>query len=148
MTLLERVSHELKAAMMARDTARLSTLRLLKSALGYIQIERKTEQLSDSEVIAAIQKEIKKRRDSIEAYEKGGRAEQAASEKAEITVLEAFLPQALSPEELEALVRATIQELGVTTKKEMGPVIKSVQAKAAGRAEGRTISALVSKLLP
>ncbi len=119
-----------------------------KSALGYAQIERKTENLPDADVVAIVQKEVKKRRDSIEQFEKGGRAELAAKEKQEITVLESFLPQPFSAEELEKLVRAVIQELGATSKKDMGPVIKAVQAKAAGRADGKTISALVGKLLP
>lgn len=148
MSLQDRVSQEIKAAMLAKDADRLSTLRMLKSALGYAQIERKTENLPDAEVVALVQKEVKKRRDSIEQFEKGGRAELAAKEKQEITVLESFLPQPLSAEELEKLVRATIQELGAASKKEMGSVIKAVQAKAAGRADGKTISALVGKLLP
>jgi uncharacterized protein len=95
-----------------------------------------------------VQKEIKKRRDSVEQFEKGGRAELAQKEKEEIVVLEEFLPQPLSTEELEKLVRETIAESGATSKKEMGAVIKAVQAKAAGRADGKTISGLVGKLLP
>ncbi|HEX3798358.1 MAG TPA: GatB/YqeY domain-containing protein [Verrucomicrobiae bacterium] len=148
MTLQEKVTQEIKSAMLAKDAERLSTLRMLKSAFGYVQIERKVESLSDPDVIAIVQKEVKKRRDSVEQFEKGGRAELAAKEKQEITVLESFLPQALSPEELEQLVRATIQELGATSKKDMGPVIKAVQAKAAGRADGKTVSGLVGKFLP
>jgi uncharacterized protein YqeY len=148
MTLLERISQEIKAAMLARDAGRLSTLRLLKSALGYVQIEKKVETLPDAEVVAVVQKEIKKRRDSAEQFTSGGRPELAAKEATEIAVLETFLPKALSPEELEQLVRATIQELGATSKKEMGPVIKAVQAKAAGRADGKSISSLVGTLLP
>jgi uncharacterized protein YqeY len=148
MSLLERVTRELKAAMLARDAERLSTLRLLKSAIGYAQIERQTEALSDPEVIALIQKEIKKRRDAIEQYEKGARPELASREKQEIGVLESFLPNPLSVEELEQVVRAAIQETGAASKKQMGPVIKAVQAKVAGRAEGRVISELVGKLLP
>jgi uncharacterized protein YqeY len=144
----DRLGQELKAAMLARDADRLSTLRLLKSAIGYTQIERKTETLSEPDFIAVVQKEVKKRRDSIEQFEKGGRPELAEKEKKEITVLETFLPKALSSEELEQLVRATIQELGAASKKDMGPVIKVVQAKAAGRADGKTISTLVGKLLP
>jgi uncharacterized protein len=139
---------EIKAAMLARDADRLSTLRLLKSAVDYAQIERKSERLTEGDFVAVVQKEVKKRRDSIELFEKGGRAELAAKEKQEITVLETFLPKALSPDELEKLVVATIQELGAKSKKEMGPVIKAVQAKAAGRAEGKTISTAVGKLLP
>ncbi len=148
MTLQERLSQEIKAAMLAKDAGRLGTLRLLKSALGYAQMERKSETTSDAEFVALVQKEVKKRRDSIEQYEKGERPELAAIEKQEITVLETFLPQALPEAELEELVRDTIQELAATSKKEMGQVIKTVQAKAAGRAEGKAISALVGKLLP
>ncbi|HXT39557.1 MAG TPA: GatB/YqeY domain-containing protein [Candidatus Angelobacter sp.] len=148
MTLLERLAQELKAAMLARDADRLSTLRLLKSAVGYAQIERKTDSLSDPDVIAIIQKEVKKRRDSVEQFEKGGRLELANKEKQEIVVLESFLPKPLSASELEELVRAVIQETGATTKKQMGQVIKAVQSKAAGRAEGKVISELVGKLLP
>ncbi len=148
MTLLERLAQEIKAAMLARDAERLSTLRLLKSAIGYTQIERNTETLSDTEVIAIIQKELKKRRDAIEQFDRGGRPELARKERQEVTVLESFLPKALPLEELEQLVRATIQEIGATSKKQMGQVIKAVQAKAAGRAEGKLISELVGKLLP
>jgi uncharacterized protein YqeY len=148
MSLQERVSQEIKAAMLAKDADRLSVLRMLKSTLGYVQIERKTETLSDTDVTAIVQKEVKKRRDSVEQFEKGGRPELAAKETSEIAVLESFLPQALPAAELEQLVRATIQELGATSKKDMGPVIKAVQAKAAGRADGKTISSLVGKLLP
>ena len=134
--------------MLARDADRLSVLRMLKSAIGYAQIERKNENLTDAELITIVQKEVKKRRDSFEQFEKGGRPELAEKEKKEAAILESFLPQALSPEDLEALVRATILELGATSKKEMGPVIKAVQAKAAGRADGKSVSALVGKLLP
>jgi uncharacterized protein YqeY len=148
MSLQERVSQEIKAAMLAKDAERLSVLRMLKSTLGYAQIERKTENLSDGDVVAIVQKEVKKRRDSVEQFEKGGRPELASKEKEEITVLESFLPTAFSADELEQLVKATIQELGATSKKDMGPVIKAVQAKAAGRADGKTVSGLVGKLLP
>jgi len=143
----ERLAQEIKAAMLAKDAARLSTLRLLKSAVGYAQLERKTETLSEADFVAVVQKEVKKRRDSIEQFEKGGRQELAENEKKEIPVLESFLPKALSAEELEQLVKATIQELGATSKKEMGPVIKAVQAKAAGRADGKSISGMVGKML-
>jgi len=148
MTLLDRLAQDLKAAMIAKDAERLSTLRLLKSAVGYAQIERGTEQLTDAEVVALIQKEVKKRRDAVEQFEKGGRPELVSKEKQEITVLESFLPQPLARDELEQLVRATIQETSATSKKQMGQVVKAVQAKAAGRAAGKAISELVGKLLP
>ena len=104
--------------------------------------------LSDADFLAVVQREVKKRRDSAEQFTNAGRAELAATETSEITVLEIFLPKQLPPEELEALVRATIQELGATDKKQMGAVMKAVQTKVAGRADGKTISTLVGRLLP
>ena len=148
MPLAEQLQQEIKKAMLARDAARLNALRMLKSTVGYVQIEKKTDTLSDADFITVVQREVKKRRDSVEQFTNGGRAELAAVETAEISVLETFLPQALSAGELEALVRATIQELGATDKKQMGQVMKAVQAKVAGRADGRTISSLVGTLLP
>ena len=148
MTLQERLGQEIKSAMLAKDADRLNALRMLKSVIGYVLIEKKAEALSDADFISIVQKEVKKRRDSIEQFEKGGRPELAAKEKQEITVLETFLPQALNPDELEKLVRDTIAQTGATSKKEMGAVIKAVQTKAAGRADGKSISQLVGKLLP
>lgn len=148
MSFTDRLGQDIKAAMLAKDAPRLGALRLLKSAIGYAQIERKSENLSDADIIAIVQKEVKKRRDSIEQFEKGGRPEQAAQEKAELAVLEGYLPKALSPEEVEQLVRAAIQETGATSKKDMGVVMKAAQAKAAGRADGKTLSVLVGRLLP
>ena len=103
------LSQEIKTAMLAKDADRLSTLRLLKSAVGYAQMERKTETLSEADFVAVVQKEVKKRRDSIEQFEKGGRPELAEKERKEILVLETFLPKPLSAEELEQLVKAAIQ---------------------------------------
>lgn len=148
MSLQQRVTDELKAAMLAREVVRTATLRMLKAALGYAQIEKKTETLSDADVMAVIQREAKKRRDSIEEFEKAGRAEMAANEKAELEVLAEFLPKALSAEELESLVRAVIAEVGAASKKDMGLVMKAAQTKIDGRADGKTVSALVSRLLP
>lgn len=148
MTLQERLGQEIKTAMLAKDADRLGPLRMLKSTLGYILIEKKAESISDADFVSVVQKEVKKRRDSIEQFESGGRPELAAREKQEIAVLESYLPQQLSPEELETMIRAAIAETGATSKKEMGGVIKAVQAKAAGRADGKTISQLVGKLLP
>ncbi len=148
MSLQTRLNDELKTAMLARDAERTAALRLLKSAIGYLLIERKNETLPDADFVTLVQKEVKKRQDAIEQYEKGDRPEAAAKEKFEQTVLEGFLPKPLAPEELEALVKATIAELGAASKKDMGPVIKTVQTKAAGRADGKSISGLVGKLLP
>jgi len=118
MTSQERLVQEIKTAMLAKDADRLSALRMLKSAIGYAQIEKKTEKLSEPDFITVVQKEVKKRRDSIEQFEKGGRPELADKEKKEITVLETFLPKPLSAEELEELVKATIQGLLVLRTRE------------------------------
>lgn len=148
MTLQEKLVSELKAAMMAKNADRTGALRLVKSALGYVQIEKKSDALSDAEVTAVLQREAKKRRDAIAEYERGGRPELAAKEQVELKVIEEFLPQALSADELEALVKAAIAEVGATSKKEMGTVMKAAQARAAGRADGKAISAVVGRLLP
>lgn len=148
MTPADRLQQEIKAAMLARDAVRLNALRMLKSAVGYVQIEKKVDALSDADFLAVVQREVKKRRDSAEQFTTAGRTELAAQETAEIAVLETFLPQQLAAEELEALVRATIQEVGATDKKQMGTVMKAVQAKVTGRADGKTISTLVGRLLP
>jgi uncharacterized protein YqeY len=148
MTLQETLTAELKAAMVARNADRTATLRLVKSALGYVQIEKKVDQLPDADVTAVLQREAKKRRDARDEYERGGRPELAAKEAAELVVIEEFLPKALSAEELEALVRAVIAETGATSKKDMGTVMKAAQARAAGRAEGKVLSGSVGRLLP
>jgi len=148
MSLQQRVNDELKSSMLARQAVRTGTLRMLKAALGYAQIEKKTETLSDADVMAMIQREAKKRRDSIEEFEKAGRTEMAANEKAELEVLIEYLPKALSAEELENLIREVITEVGATSKKDMGAVMKAAQSKVDGRADGKSVSALVSRLLP
>lgn len=147
MALADQLQQEIKSAMLAKDAERLNTLRMLKSAIGYVQIEKKTDVLSDADFTFVVQREVKKRRDSAEQFASGGRPELAAKEESEIVVLETFLPKQLSPEDLEALVRSTIQEVGASDKKQMGAVMKAVQAKVAGRADGKTISTLVSRLL-
>ena len=148
MSLQQRVNDELKSSMLARQAVRTGTLRMLKAALGYAQIEKKTETLSDADVMAMIQREAKKRRDSIEEFEKAGRTEMAANEKAELEVLTEYLPKALSAQELESLIREVIIEVGATSKKDMGAVMKVAQSKVDGRADGKSVSALVSRLLP
>ena len=150
MTFQARIDQDIKAAMMARETAKLGVLRMLKTSLMNAAIEKggAGSTLDDAEALAIVRKEVKKRQDSVEAFEKGGRPEMAASEKAEIEILNAYLPQQLSAAELEALVKAAIAEAGATSKKDMGAVMKLVNAKANGRADGRTFSAEVQKQLP
>ena len=150
MSLAAQVDEQIKEAMKAKDADRLSVLRMLKSAIKYSVIEKYGAEgaAKDEDVIAAVRKEIKKRHDSIEAFTKGGRPDQAAKEQAEVKILESYLPQAMPEAELEALVKSVIVELKATDKKAMGAVMKACQAKAAGRADNRALSALVGKLLP
>ena len=150
MTFQARIDQDIKAAMMARETAKLGVLRMLKTSLMNAAIEKggAGSTLEDAEALAIVRKEVKKRQDSVEAFEKGGRPEMAASEKAEIELLNTYLPQQLSAAEVEALVQAAIAEAGATSRKEMGAVMKLVNEKAAGRADGRTLSAEVQKQLP
>jgi uncharacterized protein len=146
--LMDKIAADIKEAMRAKDAARLSTLRLLKSAVEYHKIEKKQEQLTDVEVSAVIKKQIKQRQDSIEGFEKGGRADLIEKEKAELVVLKSYLPEELSPAQVEEVVKATIAEVGATTKTDMGKVMKAVQVKLAGRADNRLVSQLVSANLP
>src|SRR5438477_10180761 len=149
MTFLERVDADLKEAMRARDTTKLGVLRMLKSALKYAAIAKsETEaELSDAEATQVIRKQVKQRQDSIESFEKGGRAELASKEKEELSILNTYLPQAMSGDELAKVVRETITEVGATSKAQMGAVMKALQAKVAGRADGKTLSGEVQKQL-
>ncbi len=149
MSLQTQVDSDIKDAMRAKDAAKLGVLRMLKSALMNAAIEKggAGTLLEDAEASAVIRKEVKKRQDSIESFEKAGRTELAEKEKAEIAVLGAYLPQALGAEELAALVREAIAEAGATSKKEMGAVMKIANAKAAGRVDGKTLSTAVQQSL-
>jgi uncharacterized protein YqeY len=145
--LTDKIAADLKAAMLAKDTARLSTLRMLKSAVEYYKIEKKQEKLTDADVTGVIKKQIKQRQDSIEGFEKGGRADLVDKEKAELAVLKSYLPEELSQAQLEEIIKAAMAEVGATTKADMGKVMKAVQAKTAGRADNRLVSQLVSAQL-
>src|SRR3954465_250664 len=124
MTLHERVDSELKQAMRAKDATKLGVLRMLKSALKYAAIAKSGAEadLSDAEAVQVIRKQAKQRQDSIESFEKGGRAELAQKEKEELAILNSYLPQAMIPEELAKVVRETIAEIGATSKAQMGAV--------------------------
>jgi uncharacterized protein YqeY len=149
MTLQERLDSDLRDAMRARDAAKLGVLRMLKSALKYAAIEKSGAEgeLSDTEAIQVIRKQAKQRQDSIESFEKGSRAELAAKEKEELSILQSYLPQVMSADELGKVVRETIAEVGVTSKAQMGAVMKALQTKVAGRADGKTLSQEVSRQL-
>ena len=149
MTLQSQVDNDIKDAMRARETVRLNALRMLKTAMKNAAIEKGGAEavLDDVEATAVIRKQIKQRQDSVEGFEKGGRPELAAGESAEIAVLSAYLPKNLSPDEVTALAKEAISEAGATSKQHMGAVMKIAIAKAAGRADGKTLSMAVQKHL-
>ena len=149
MTLQERIDSDLKDAMRAKDAPKLGVLRMLKSALKYSAIEKAgaETQLDDAEAAQVIRKQVKQRQDSIESFEKGGRPELAAKEKDELAILQAYLPQGLSVDELAKIVGETIHELGATSRAQMGAVMKALHSKVAGRADGKTLSQEVQRQL-
>ncbi|MBE7497791.1 MAG: GatB/YqeY domain-containing protein [Verrucomicrobiaceae bacterium] len=149
MSLTAQLTEDIKTAMKARDSITLETVRALKSALKYAAIEKlgAEGELQDADALNVVRKEIKKRQDSVASYEQAKRQDLADKEKAEIAVLEKYLPVAMSAEEVAKLVEVVIAELGATSKKEMGAVMKALQERSGGRADGRTLSAEVSKRL-
>lgn len=149
MSLTQRIDSDLKSAMRAQDAATLSVLRMLKAAMKNAAIEKAgpSGELDDADATAVIRKQVKQRQDSIDSFEKGGRVELAEKEKAEIAVLNGYLPQPMSVEELRKMVTETIAESGATTRAQMGAVMKALQEKTAGRADGRTLSAEVQRQL-
>ena len=149
MTLQQRVDSDLKEAMRAKEATKLGVLRMLKSALKYASIAKSDAEaeLSEAEAVQVIRKQAKQRQDSIESFEKGGRAELADKEKEELAILNAYLPQGMSPDELTKVVRETIAEVGATSKAQMGAIMKALQPKVGGRADGKMLSAEVQKQL-
>ncbi len=157
--LLDRITADVKAAMKARETARLATLRMLVSELKNAGIEKKgkkelteevaspAEYLSDGEVTGILQRYLKQRREAMEAYRQGGRDELVAREEAEIEIVQAYLPRRLEAGELEVLVRQAIAETGAESAAQMGQVMKAVMARVAGRADGKAVSETVKRLL-
>src|SRR3954467_9920138 len=131
MTLFERVDADMKEAMKAKDALRLGVLRMLKSALKYGAIEKSGAEgdLNDADAVQVIRKQVKQRQDSIESFDKGGRPELAEKEKAELDILNSYLPKGLSAEELATIVRETITEVGASSKAQMGAVMKALQGK-------------------
>lgn len=147
MTLKEQITAHLTEAMKARDALRTSTLRMVKAAVKNREIE-KGEDLSDDELMKVMRSLVKQRRDSVEQYEKAGRPELAAKETSEIEIIESYLPQAASREEIEQAIVLAIEETGAASMREMGTVMKAAQARLAGRnADGKTVSELVKARL-
>ena len=147
MRLKDKIISDMTAAMKSQDAARTSTLRMVKAAI----INREKEgsgEISDEDVLKLLRSQVKQRRDSVEQYEKGGRPELAAKEQAEIAIIEAYLPQAASAEEIEQVVEGAIAETGASSMKDMGAVMKAAMAKLAGKnADGKMVSETVKAKL-
>lgn len=148
MSLTQQIDADLKQAMRSKDSQKLDTLRFLKSAIKYAAIEKKTESLPDAEVQQVIQKQVKQRRESIEQFVSGGRADLAEKEKGELAVLETYLPKQLSGSELETWVQAEVKAAGAVSKKDFGRLMKLLMEKLAGRAEAKRVSEILGRLLP
>ena len=149
MSISEQIQKDMTAAMKAREERRLSTLRMVRASLKNREIEKRAP-LDDREAMQVLSTLIKQRRDSVEQFTRGGRQDLADKEAAEIVIIESYLPKAVSEEEIEATVRATIAEMGAPTMKDMGAVMKNVMAKfAAGgaRVDGKVVSETVKKEL-
>ena len=146
MSLKERITEDMKAAMRARDTERLGTIRLLTAAIKQKEVDERVE-LDDTAVIGVVDKLIKQRKDSIEAFQKAGRQDLADKESAELAVLTAYLPARLSSEEIAAEVKAIVAELGAKGPGDMGKVMGAVKARLAGKADMGQVSAAVKAAL-
>ncbi len=145
-SLRQRVDDEVKQAMRAGDARRRDALRLLLAALKQKEVDER-RQLADADVVAIVEKLIKQRREAITQFERGGRADLAEKEQYEATVLETFMPSALSPEEIEAAVQAAIAESGARQPSDMGKVMGLLKGRLAGRADMAKVSALVKSKL-
>ncbi len=148
-SITDTISNDMKSAMRERNKETLNTLRALKTAITNASIQKSGAGtvLEDAEIISIIRKQIKQRQDSIEQFEKADRQALADNEKAEISILESYLPTAMTDEEIITAVESSISELGAETKREMGQVMKLLQEKTGGRADGKKLSQEVMKRL-
>lgn len=146
-SLRERLRDDLKAAMRARDAIRRDTIRLVEAAIKNAEIEKRGAELSDQDVQAILQRQVKQRQDSIEQYEQANRSDLADAERAEIAVIEVYLPQQMSREEIEAAARAAIDQLGATGPGDRGKVMGRLMSELRGKADGAMVNAVVGDLL-
>jgi len=147
MTLEEKVMADFKEAMKTKDQMRTQTISFLRSEMKYCAIEKKAEKLEDADVIGVIKKLVKQRQESIAQFEKGGRQDLVDKEKKELEILKGYLPQEMSRQELEAVVRAVMTEIRASSLKDMGRVMKEVLARTGARCDNKTVSDLVKSSL-
>jgi uncharacterized protein YqeY len=141
-----RIQDDIKAAMKAKEKARLATLRLISAAIKQREVDERTE-LDDTQVLAVLEKMIKQRRDSITQYQSAGRQELAEQEQSEIAIIEAYMPEGLSDEEIAAMIEAAIGETGAASMRDMGKVMGLLKPKMQGRADIGKVSGLVKQKL-
>lgn len=146
MSLKQKLQEDLKSSMKNKDTVRKSVITLIRAAIKQYEVDNRQE-LGDEGVIDIISKQLKQRKDSLVEFEKAGREDLIEETKSEIQVLEEYLPQQLSEDELEQIVIQTIAEVGATSMKDMGKIMSTIKPKTAGRADGRKINELVKKNL-
>ena len=147
MSLKQQIISDMTSAMKAKDAARTSTLRMVKAAITNREKEGGGD-ISDEDVLKLLRSQVKQRRDSIEQYQKGGRLDLADKEQVEITIIEAYLPQAASQEEVDQAVAAAITDVSASSMKDMGAVMKAAMAKLAGKnADGKMVSETVKAKL-
>lgn len=146
-SLRERLRDDLKDAMRARDATRRGTIRLVEAAIKNAEIEKRGGELSEQDIQAILQRQVKQRQDSIEQYEQAGRSDLADVERAEIAVIEAYLPQQMSRAEIEAAARDVIQQTGASGPSDRGKVMGQLMPQLRGQADGATVNAVVSELL-
>ncbi|BAT71708.1 conserved hypothetical protein [Thermosulfidibacter takaii ABI70S6] len=146
MGLKEKIMADMKEAMKAKNTVKVSTLRLLISEIKNKEIDKRGE-LTEDEILAVIQKAVKQRRESIEQYKNAGREDLVEKEQKELEILESYLPKPLSKEEIEAIIDEAIKETGAASMRDMGKVMKVVMPKVRGRADGKLVNELVKAKL-
>jgi len=147
MTLEERIDANLKEALKAKDAVRVSTLRMVKAAMKNLAIEKHAEKTEDKDIIGIISKQIKQHHDSIEQFAKGNRQDLVDKEKAELAILESYLPKQLSAEELKSIIRSSIEKVGAKGRADMGRVMKAAMEEAKGAADGKMLSQMVAEEL-
>ncbi len=143
MSLEERINKDYIQAMKDRATERSGALNYLRAMIKQVKVDRRLDAASDDDVVAVIKKQIKQRQDSIEQFEKGGRPELAAKERAEMEIMKVYLPQEMSADEIGAAIDAVIRETGAASMKDMGNVMKLVRERTGARADGKLVSELV-----
>ncbi|MCS7299324.1 MAG: GatB/YqeY domain-containing protein [Spirochaetia bacterium] len=147
--ILDKINEDYKNAVKERDEAKRETLNMLKSAIKYREIELRSnnKELNEEEIISVIQKEIKKRKEAIELYEKGGREDLAGKERREVEILESYLPKQLTEDEIREMCKEVIEMVGASSPSDIGKVMKEIMPKVKGRTDGSVVKRIVEEML-